>query len=107
MKRFVLSLCWLFVVTLALSPAMLAAPTTSPSAVPPLGAGACGKTAATTVADIPSFLAGVRLATTCTSTCTDEHTACRQECRDPSCSVGYFSCDPVNPCAAVCECFCL
>jgi hypothetical protein len=106
MKRFMLSSCWSVVVTLALSPAMFATSPASPSGAPALVA-TCGETAAARATDVPSFLASIRLATTCTSTCSQERMTCRQECSEPSCSVGYFSCNPANPCAAVCQCFCL
>jgi hypothetical protein len=108
MKRFVLTVCCLVVAALALSPALFAVSPASPSELPALTA-SCGDTAAVTAkaADLPSFLAGVRLAATCTTTCTQERMLCRQQCAEPSCSVGYFSCSATNPCAAVCECFCL
>ena len=107
MKSFVVSLCWFVAVILALSSATFAADPASPLGNPALAV-TCGETAAAAATDVPSFLAGVRLAATCTSTCTQERMLCRQQCNsDPSCSVGFFSCSPTNPCGAVCECFCL
>ncbi len=108
MKRFALSLCWFVLLTLALSTVSFAAPSTSLSGAPALTRASGGPTAAP--ANVQAFLAslkpGAQPADTCTATCDQEHVVCRQECREILCSVGFFSCDPVNPCAFVCECFC-
>jgi hypothetical protein len=108
MKRFALALCWFGLLTLALSTVTFAAPSTSLPGAPAL-ASACGATTAAPT-NVQAFLAGLKTgaqsADTCTATCDQEHVVCRQECRDILCTVGFFSCNPVNPCAFVCECFC-
>ncbi|HEV7672871.1 MAG TPA: hypothetical protein VGS22_30505 [Thermoanaerobaculia bacterium] len=39
--------------------------------------------------------------------CTEARKECRLLCAEALCTVGFFSCNPSNPCGYVCSCFCL
>ncbi len=41
------------------------------------------------------------------ATCAEARKECRLACAEPSCTIGYFSCNPANPCGYDCSCFCL
>jgi hypothetical protein len=108
MKRLTLPVCGFTLVTLVvLASVSFAAPQTSHLSATSL-AGACGETAAAT-ADVPAFLAslgGMKPEATCDITCTQAQIDCRHGCREGGCVTSFFSCDPSNPCAALCSCFC-
>ena len=106
MKRFALAFCSSSLLALALSSASFAAPPAAPSGAAPLVQSG-GDTAPPT-ASFPAFLAGAKLATTCDLTCTQARQQARADCRsDPSCTLGYFTCNEADPCASVYGCFCL
>ncbi|HXU33636.1 MAG TPA: hypothetical protein VN851_23960 [Thermoanaerobaculia bacterium] len=40
-------------------------------------------------------------------TCIEARMECRAGCHEALCSVGFFSCNPADPCGYACSCFCL